>query len=538
LNCQEDCLTCTNDELCESCPPGKHLSNYFRCEVFVPICLNSSYYFYPDTQTCKLTCQYPFNGSYVPDQGKICSLGLNEEEIEQVKQLSSVAESGSTSSAVTGAIMSIIDSANPSALAVASLVKLIQYVKFLDIKYPPKLYLMLKSQKNVAGGITFFPEMSESLKEEFPSREVPSQFAIYEIHSSFLVGFWKPFMSMVVVMGVIFLISVVERMTKSMKRVHNIITKVSLIIKWNFMLTMFCSSYGDLAFYTMIELSTAKLDSLSSILSFVTCIGTNLIAFYVIGLNIHINLEFKTALKLQQGLDRFVGLEKLKLKWQRFEVFFLQFKTFFFMQQLFTAVFIIRSYINNMVLVVLRHYPVSQTVIMSLSSSLMLIYLLFRSPMKKSIINAQQILCEVILLVVNFCIMVLSILDALKDEDPSKRILIGDIVLGVNLVMSYAMTGFLVLKFVFIAREHYLLRKAAKLQKANNLSKQNNTITDLPKSKNAVYNHERLRIRKIRKLRKPQERANGYTESESNLQINIYNSFNESNSSEKILFKL
>jgi len=273
---------------------------------------------------------------------------------------------------------------------------------------------------------------------------------------------------------------------------------------------MFCSSCGDIAFYTAHELSTVTFDSFLSVLSFLACIVTNIIAAFVFWLNIYINLKFKTEAKKMIPGRTTIGMEKLKEKWIRFNVFFLEFKNSFFLQQVFTAVFVLRSYVINLCVAIFNRYPILQTVIMTTSSLLMLFYLLIKSPMKKSIINIQQTFCEVVLLIVNGGIFVLSVMDALEIEDIPKRQMIGNAILMVNLVMSYAMSAFLVAKVALIAREHYLARKMAKKvmpqgmkQNTSNIADANHTVIPLKKPRVPQRMSRRKRVNKTKKLERP-----------------------------------
>jgi len=49
------------------------------------------------------------------------------------------AQAGGTTSGVAGLLMSLVDSTSPSSFTMASITKMLQYMKFMKINYPPKL---------------------------------------------------------------------------------------------------------------------------------------------------------------------------------------------------------------------------------------------------------------------------------------------------------------------------------------------------------------------------------------------------------------
>jgi len=347
----------------------------------------------------------------------------------------------------------------------ASIVKLMQYIKFLKINYPPKLYSFLKAQKTMAGGLAFVPEISDEVKNKFSKHQLPKLFEVHKVHSSFLVGFWQPMISMLIILGGIIVLTFLEYSLKKYPKVYIILESVSVIVKWNFMITMFCSNYGDIAFYTSMEFRTIQIDSFFSALSFFVCLLVNTIAFFVILFIVKLNMQIKISSKQNSSTSNGkIQKEDPKEKYKQYKVLFQEFNDKILFQQVFTFIFIVKTYLNNMIIGFLDNSPVVQTTFMTILSIAMLIYLFMVHPMKKNIILIQQIFCEIILLVVNVCIFILSIMDAKQIKDYDTRAFIGNVVLMVNIIINWALTGFLVVKIILIIREQYLLRKAKKLK--------------------------------------------------------------------------
>ena len=65
----------------------------------------------------------------------------------------------------------------------------------MKVNYPLKLEILLRNQKDSPISFNFGPKIPDSIKEQFTNYTIPGNFAKYELHSSFLVSYWRAFTS-------------------------------------------------------------------------------------------------------------------------------------------------------------------------------------------------------------------------------------------------------------------------------------------------------------------------------------------------------
>ena len=472
LGCSSHCQTCDDETTCTECEPNYVLVNGFCLNPSGKVLLRTfpnlriacpsdpEYYLYTDDKVCRETCSYPYVATVVTSVNKFCSLGIDPSDYEQVKGLVDGAQAGGTVSTVIGFLASLVDSASPSAFTMASITKMLQYMKFLQIGYPPKLYLMLLLQKTASGGLNFVPEMSESMKEKIPDDPLPIQFEIHQVHSNFLVGFWQPLMSMVIILGVIGIIYLMETYMQEYKKIHSVVKKITPHLRWNLFLTIFCSNYCDLAFYTAANFMSVNFQSGIAVFGFMVCLFLNTLAFFIMGLMVQTIVALQTA---RSHKSTEVNLEEdAKKQNQKYSMVFEPYQEKTFMQQGFVIFFSTRAYVYSAVVGYLYNNPVLQAVIIFLLPIATLAYLFTKKPMKIMINFVQQVFCEVILASVNLCVLIMSIIDRNDPLNTSKKEALGVFIMAVNLVISWSLPVFSGVKVVLIIREQMKARKLEK----------------------------------------------------------------------------
>jgi len=452
--CPTGCATCTDQTTCTSCEQNYVPSKTDGlCLWQTPCPSNPKYYLYTDDKVCRSVCSYPYIATIISPINKLCSLDIDPSDYESVKSMVNGAKAGGTASGVIGLIMSLVDSADPSALTMASINKMLQYMKFLRIYYPPRLYLMLLLQKTASGGLNFVPEMSEAMREKIPDKELPMQFEIHKVHSSFLVGFWQPLISMAIIVAVAGIIYMIETNMKEYKKVHSVVAKISPHIKWNLFLTVFCSNYCDLAFYTAISFISSNFESGIVVLGFLLCLCLNTLAFFIVVFMIQTIVALRTA-RAHNSEDT------VRKQYEKYKMIFEVFKDQTFLRQSFVIVFSIRSYLYSAVVGYLYNYPVVQAVLLLLLCLAMLAYLFIRRPMKVLITYIQQVFCETILVSVNLCVLIMSIIDTQDPVDHSKKEGLGAFIMLMNVLLSWTMPTFAVIKVILMIKEHIASRNS------------------------------------------------------------------------------
>jgi len=92
----------------------------------------------------------------------------------------------------------------------------------------------------------------------------------------------------------------------------------------------------------------------------------------------------------------------------------------------------------------------AQAVLLLILGVCMLGYLIVKRPMKELVDFIQQIFCETILLVANFCVFIMAIIDSKNPGENSSKDGFGTLILAMNLVLSWSLPVFAVVKGVLI----------------------------------------------------------------------------------------
>ena len=93
--------------------------------------------------------------------------------------------------------------------------------------------------------------------------------------------------------------------------------------------------------------------------------------------------------------------------------------------------------------------PLAQATLISLINIGMIVYLIWRYPIRNSIRLLQNIVQEIVLMIVNGCMVTLAIFDAAKIGSTQSREKIGDVIMYCSIVFSWLGLVFLLISAVF-----------------------------------------------------------------------------------------
>lgn len=237
---------------------------------------------------------------------------------------------------------------------------------------------------------------------------------------------------------------------------YRIVKKIREALKWNYALSVFTSSFGDLILYTSLELRSVHFNTALSAISFSICILSNLIAILVF-LKIIKILRTLSRIKINssKSMDE-QQLDIAKNYWSKFNVIFEDYKDNKSIQQVFMCFYVGRLCIFNMIIGYLFDYPLVQTSLIFALSLSMILYIVISRPLKKLLDLIQYISQEVIMVIINMCIFILSIFDRMENENVETRRVLGDIIIYLNI--SFGCLGMLYfsIQTAMFLRELYL----------------------------------------------------------------------------------
>jgi len=418
-------------------------------------CSNSTDYYYPEDGSCQSHCEYPYQSKNENGYLQVCTLKATQAEAEQAKKLAqttAVANSISSGGIVAGSLLASGDSA---AATMGSLTKMLSYIKFMDIKFPPKLQLLFDSQTSNSSLLSSIPNR---LRDKTGNKSPPTNFEKYNVSPSFIINFWPSLIILVAILIAIFIFLIFSVFMKSCTALSNILHKILSALKWNTFLTLFCSYCGDIVLFSALEFQTVQTDNVWTDLSLVLCIGINILVFYILYKILTVNFSVR---KIQKNNPTEKEIDK---NFADYKTFFECYKGDSYLQQIFMFIFMIRIGLFNGIIGYLYSYPLVQAILIILINATILAYLLFKRPMRRIINLVQQILLEGIIFVFNIGVFILAILDAQDQENETMRENIGDMLIMINVIVPFLAMVLIAVKILLISWEFYKNYKKSKTQ--------------------------------------------------------------------------
>jgi len=404
----------------------------------------------------------------------VCVLDVSEEQAKQVQQITTATEAAGTTSSAVGAAYAFLNSGYPSAMLMASLVKMLQYVKYIDIVFPAKIEMMFDAQSKVNqtdNSSSFLTKMQDDIKGEFYNAPLPGVFGHYGLYSSFASNFLQSLLILSALSLLICLLQILTGLCSKSSKAHKIFSSILDIFKWNLFLILFCGMYGDIVFYSSFEFRTADFDNLSSAISFTICILVNILAALVLIRLLQVNFNLKSSRKNRIALNHQTQtMQDAIEKWKNYKPFFEAYKSYSFSQQSFMLFFIIRISLFYLVIAYLQDYPKLQIILINVISLVIILYLVIARPFAKSINTLNQIIFETTVLAFNICVFLLTFYQSENAYDFKKRETIGNIMIIINMFAGMVSMLFICVKALVMLKEIYQNWRKSKRQKNSNRS--------------------------------------------------------------------
>jgi len=416
----------------------------------------------------------------------VCALDITEKEIAEVKGMAKTTEATGTASNVLSSIYGFLNSGDPTAMFMGSLAKMLQYVKYINIEYPPKIKFMFGLQSNLNDTSEFIvTKVQRKIEDTSDSPHLSNNFGYYKLTSSFVSNCFQSLGILAAIVAGIGMVYLVLYLTSPSSKIHKICKTLMEILKWNLFLIMFCGMIGDIVFFSSFEFRKAQFDNAFSVVSFVSCLLMNCLSTYVFYKLIQVNLN------LQRTRDKAGSMKVAESKWQSCKVFFHSYKNKKFSQQAFMIFFLIRVLSFYLIIAYFSAYPFFQIIMISIISFLIVIYLIIVRPFKSVLNNINQIVFELIIFAFNGCVLVLAALDTAKSDNYLARKKLETILLNINLAAGFVSTLFVILKTVVLLVDVYKEWKLSKQPKrprmklprnrqTNNTLKLGNNLTTNP----------------------------------------------------------
>lgn len=373
-----------------------------------------------------------------------------------------------------------------------SLAKMLQYCKYINIEYPPKIKLLFGLQSNAnSTSESIITKTQKKIEDTSDSPQLENSFGYFQLTSSFVSNSLKSLGTLAGILAAIGVNYFVLYCVPKSSKIHQICQSLMGILKWNLFLLMFCGMVGDIVFFSSFEFRKANFENGFSILSFVVCLLMNLLSIFVFYKLVQVNMNLQKSRNLKIARKNEADfLKDAESKWESCKVFFQSYKNKKFSQQAFLIFFLMRVISFYLIVAYFSEYPFLQMIMITLVSLLIVIYLIVVRPFKSILNNINQIIFELIILSFNGCVLVLAELDLAKSNNYLLRKKLETALLNINLAAGFVSTVFIVLKALVVVWDLYkdwsLKKKAAAKNSSSKLKKSRLVNRAIQKANNHI----------------------------------------------------
>jgi len=291
-------------------------------------------------------------------------------------------------------------------------------------------------------------------KENGEYNDVPEEFSTYDddIDSTFFVNFWSD-LSILAIIAITLVVFrgiewIIKRKSESEKAKKN--SKTLRIIAQNLVLTYIYADAADVFLFSVLNFKTN--DGFSKLNIINLAVSILFIAITLGEIIMHFIIQKKYP-KLRKNLwdekEKKEKSEEFRNKYRSISVLWQDFKEKSIFTHSFLLVAVIRDVIFSLVLSLLYEYPLIQVIILVAMSALVISHLVVFRPFEELKEAIQAYLCEVILLGVNVCVLILAISDKNGSIGSDGREMIGRVVMIMCLAFNFIPLAFFCFKCSF-----------------------------------------------------------------------------------------
>ena len=395
-----------------------HTVNINNNRICVP-CVDPDLYRY-DNGTCLPTCQIGFTSSTMYEY-KFCATGGYTPELKDIAASSSLMNSIGGNLAK---LSSLLNFRNPSALYLGAFIDMLDYIKYLNITYPPKLQVYIDMQNELSFNI--LPDPPDRLSVKFPNAPLPLKFEQYGLAASFFLNYWSNLLTLGPAFVVLILIYLIKCSTEKFKLIQKVCAQIISSLKWNFIVISLLSSYSQVVLYTSMELRTTQFNNKMAVFSFSLDIIINVVSILVLIKMFFLITRLQKTQKRRNLMEDACNMRQAKDSYRDYCIIFEDLKDSSAMQQAFTCIYCIYFYLFYAVIAYLFAYPMLQTTLHVVLTSFLLIYLIVCRPFREWVDTAKLIIQTMIILVINICVVAIANIgqDDADDVKPTYGIII------------------------------------------------------------------------------------------------------------------
>ena len=435
--CSSNCKTCSSDpNCCTSCP------------------LDSPY-LHEKNDTCLVSCPSWTIVKEDENGTKLCVVDKNRRpELPPSQQafVQFVDNCNTVSGTLATVTMACHQIVNPGASAIPSiilLVNLLDYMKYINVTFPPKLDSMFNSQLSDFLSFQIPFSFPESLEDSNHTTRVPVRFRRYSVNSLFIVNMWAELLTSAIIFGLACAIGLITLTIGTRTLVGKVLFWLQDFFMWNYMLVYWLSILNDIVLFAIVEYQNLNLNTtlakVSLVMNLVLFIGSLLFLSFIY-YKLHQMRNKKTYGSFE---DKVKSNSKIK-------VLFEDFKTFYFTQELMIVISSVKV-IFYAIIVAAFDAPVLQIVLLILLNLATISYLLIIRPFKTNCRNIELAVYETLTLMANCACLKLALT---SKADQELDVTTGDAIIITNFILISAVFLFQIISRGIQIRAYYKAKRA------------------------------------------------------------------------------
>lgn len=414
-------------------------------------------YLYSDG-SCSSECPNPLVSA---DGIKRCSPdeALSSDDKNSVDKATDTADVAGNVAKAGIAASSLISSHGSGAITLISLIKMLEYIRYMKINYPPKLEYMMDLQNGDQISFNLNVNLPASIERKFPDYTLPGKFGEYGLASNFFVNYWQELLTSGILLIVLAITAVLASKAQHIKYIGTYSVKLRDIIKWNLSLIVFCGNIDSVGVFSSMEFRTTHFNSFTSVFATLICITINLLVLYLMLLIPYIIYSLRRKSTKVFPLTNEIPQPQEENRFMSCGVLFMNFKEKSVLQHSCMFFILFRVYLFNITIGYFFDYPLAQAIFLTIMSVLMLGYFITTRPYKNTLELIKTLSYEVIIAVVNLCVLILAIMDHRGIENQESRVKLGDAIIISNIAFNLTAVFYMVVEFVIKVIKVYERRK-------------------------------------------------------------------------------
>jgi len=338
----------------------------------------------------------------------------------------------------------------PETVTFLTLVRPMNYMRYLEIEMPERLELLAASRGRNILATYFGLEIPSATNLSFFKEKLPYVYARHNVQASFLVNYWKDLITILIgiAAGLIFFVIEKVSFSEGWEILELIAKRFRVILMWNYVLMVFAWNIDDLILFAAVEYMTiAKQPEtpVTSPLSFLLSLFFLALMLGFIYGAYRIIKKRRYFLRVDPNFKRTEYAKRFDLQYENYQILYRGFKDNSVFNQFFFLIYMFRIALPMVIAISAIDNPLVVSIFQLVINIDMLLYLFIMRPFKKLINQIQLVSYEIVIFMMNICVLVLAAKSPTGADSPSS-IRLGDVIIVGNDIINFMVIIFMVMK--------------------------------------------------------------------------------------------